>query len=297
MLISRKNKEILSKILIFFANFLLTKSLRHKYRTKIKKTLLAPNKNELTLWNGVMNNNETLRYILDNKCSIARYGDGESGYMLYDHFKHFFQPYNKELREKLKYILNNPINSCLIGVPTWLNNEALGEFQVNFQCNYWYGWAEYKKQNTTYGSANCFFGMNFDNENQELIKQIWNNRDIVIVTGKGSTFVWIDELFGNSKSHNFIYTKSVDAFSEYNKIIEKITQYPKNSLILIALGITATALAYDLSKLGYQAIDIGHISNHYLTEIKGIKHIDDLRNEGKYIDGVTDINQLIKEQF
>lgn len=30
-------------------------------------------------------------------------------------------------------------------------------------------------------------------------------------------------------------------------------------LILIALGMTATVLAYDLSKAGFWAIDIGHI--------------------------------------
>ena len=37
----------------------------------------------------------------------------------------------------------------------------------------------------------------------------------------------------------------------------------KNKLILIALGPTATILAYDLYKLGYRAIDIGHIDIEY----------------------------------
>ena len=37
----------------------------------------------------------------------------------------------------------------------------------------------------------------------------------------------------------------------------------KNKLILIALGPTATILAYDLYKLGYLAIDIGHIDIEY----------------------------------
>ena len=38
---------------------------------------------------------------------------------------------------------------------------------------------------------------------------------------------------------------------------------PKNVLILIALGPSATVLAYDLSKIGYQAIDIGHADIEY----------------------------------
>ena len=37
----------------------------------------------------------------------------------------------------------------------------------------------------------------------------------------------------------------------------------KNVLFLIALGPTATVLAYDLFKNGYQAIDAGHVDIEY----------------------------------
>ena len=37
----------------------------------------------------------------------------------------------------------------------------------------------------------------------------------------------------------------------------------KNKLILIALGPTATVLSYDLYKLGYHVIDIGHADIEY----------------------------------
>ena len=37
----------------------------------------------------------------------------------------------------------------------------------------------------------------------------------------------------------------------------------KKCLVLYALGPTATVLAYDLSHLGYQAIDFGHIDIQY----------------------------------
>lgn len=37
----------------------------------------------------------------------------------------------------------------------------------------------------------------------------------------------------------------------------------KAKLVLIALGHTATVLAYDLAEVGYQAIDIGHIDIEY----------------------------------
>lgn len=39
-------------------------------------------------------------------------------------------------------------------------------------------------------------------------------------------------------------------------------------MFLIAAGPTATILAYDLTLLGYQAVDIGHLANCY-QEYKG----------------------------
>ena len=42
-----------------------------------------------------------------------------------------------------------------------------------------------------------------------------------------------------------------------------MSKVDKSRLILIALGPTATVLAYDLSKQGYQAIDIGHLDVEY----------------------------------
>ena len=49
----------------------------------------------------------------------------------------------------------------------------------------------------------------------------------------------------------------------YNKIIEEVLKLKEKRLILIALGPTATILAFDFFKLGYQAIDIGHLDIEY----------------------------------
>ena len=43
----------------------------------------------------------------------------------------------------------------------------------------------------------------------------------------------------------------------------------KDKLFLLALGPTATVLAYDLCKMGYQAVDIGHIDLEYEWFLKG----------------------------
>ena len=45
--------------------------------------------------------------------------------------------------------------------------------------------------------------------------------------------------------------------------MEEGCKLSKDKLILLALGQTATILAFDLAKRGYQAVDIGHIDVEY----------------------------------
>ena len=68
-----------------------------------------------------------------------------------------------------------------------------------------------------------------------------------------------------------IYLKKFHlSFDKYNAIIMAITQnVRKDDLILLALGQTATVLAYDLAKLGFQAIDLGHIDIEYEWYLRG----------------------------
>ena len=64
----------------------------------------------------------------------------------------------------------------------------------------------------------------------------------------------------------------------------------KKRLILIALGPTASILAYDLYKLGYQAIDIGHIDLEYEWYLRNCtrpvlienKYVNEVRGNYKY---------------
>lgn len=51
-------------------------------------------------------------------------------------------------------------------------------------------------------------------------------------------------------------------------------------MIICALGMTATVLAYDLSNIGYQAIDLGHIDIEY--EWLRMKATSKLPVPGKY---------------
>lgn len=56
---------------------------------------------------------------------------------------------------------------------------------------------------------------------------------------------------------------AVNAFQEYDRILQAALKVKKSVLFLLALGPTATILAYDLCKAGVQAIDIGRVDVEY----------------------------------
>ena len=55
----------------------------------------------------------------------------------------------------------------------------------------------------------------------------------------------------------------------------------KDAWFLLALGPTATVLAYDLCKAGYRALDIGHLDICYELLLRGESHM--VAIEGKYV--------------
>ena len=95
------------------------------------------------------------------------------------------------------------------------------------------------------------------------LKQLWDKKDILIIEGEKSRLGIGNDLFKNSKSIKRIICPAINAFKVYHKIISRAKKFDKSNLILLALGPTSTVLAYELYKLGYQAIDAGHIDIEY----------------------------------
>ena len=119
-------------------------------------------------------------------------------------------------------------------------------------------------------------------ENQlNLLKAIWENQDVIIVEGTKSRTGIGNDLYNNVKSLQRILGPATNAFSMYDKMLETIKTYvPKDRLILLSYGPTATILAYDLAKLGYWAVDIGHLDIEYEWFLKGAS--DSIAIKGKF---------------
>ena len=119
-----------------------------------------------------------------------------------------------------------------------------------------------------------------------LLKQLWNRREVLIVEGTHSRLGVGNDLFDNTSSIRRILAPATNAFNCYDKLIDEIEKVAGDSLILLALGQTATVLAYDLAQKGFQAIDIGHVDIEY--EWMRMKATEKVVVPNKYVNEVKE---------
>ena len=97
----------------------------------------------------------------------------------------------------------------------------------------------------------------------DALKKIWQGRNLVIVEGEKSRLGIGNDLFAGAKSIVRILGPAEHAFDRYEELLAETKKQGKDKLVLVALGPTATVLAYDLAIEGYQALDIGHVDMEY----------------------------------
>lgn len=247
----------------------------------------------------ILNSMDSIRYIINNRCSVSRYGDGEF-YVLMGRGNSFQHP-DVHLAERLKHALtsNDAPNHCL-AIPYPLKDTSRlrptsKEFWDYFTMRHGETLLPFLSLKRQYLDTQLsrFYIMYQEKshckQQLELLKKIWDNRDIVIIEGEKSRTGVGNDLYTNAKSVQRILGPATDAFKKYDQMLTAIKTYvQKDKLILLSYGMTATVLAYDLAKLGYWAIDIGHLDIEYewfrsgvtiKTAIKG-KFTNEARGEG-----------------
>lgn len=215
---------------------------------------------------------ETVNYIIVNRVSVSRFGDGE--FDIINNKDTYFEKKNELLSKRLIEVLNSDLDNHIVCIPYYLAN--VDELTLKAKI-FWRTYC-YRKEKILFNLLNTnrkYFDASFtrfyiDKNNKQiekyiiLLKKIWENKNLYIIEGEYSCLGVGNDLFNNAKSIHRILAPSNNAFSKYDKIYQTaITTIPKNSQILIALGMTATILAYDLAKNGYWAIDVGHIDVEY----------------------------------
>ena len=220
---------------------------------------------------------ETLDKIINDKCSISRFGDGEFSCMNYSRIS-FHDP-SEDLAERLKEVLSSDLPNLLIGLP-----DCFGSLDcyVPYTRKFWRKYMS-KKRQMTYSYLNmnrvyynAFFNryyLNFNKTDEHYqrcciyikkLKEIWKNRDVVLLEGQEARLgVGNDILDGAKSIARILFCPVRNAFNKYDQILSAFDDINPDNLLLVALGPTATVLPYDLCKKGFQAIDMGHISEEY----------------------------------
>ena len=249
---------------------------------------------------------ETLDEIINNNKSIARFGDGEIRLINNENIS--FQQPNEELSKRLREILNSDDENILIGLPDVFSfkdiNKSVRQRKLFYKKEIVLKYDSYKviKNDKKYYNANISrpYLEYKDKSNTgnvfNKLKKIWNDRDVIIVEGERSRLGIGNDLFDNVKSICRILCPVRDAFDKYENIFNLCKNIDKSKLFIIALGPTATVLAYDLAKEGFQALDLGHVDIEYewfkmgvtekvkvngkfTNEVKGGQVVEDIQDD------------------
>lgn len=256
----------------------------------------------------VKDTDETLEKIINDKCSMSRFGDGEFSLIYGESLK--FQPKNYELQRRLKEILKSNEDNHIVCIPNvfgemeWATDKAKKYWIKYLNLNRGKIYRVLSKNKEYYDTQ--VTRLYIDLKDKEIVKKrfekiklLWKNKKIIIVEGEKSRLGVGNDLFDSATSIERIICPSINAYLMYEGIFKEITKQDKSKLILIALGPTATVLAHDLSKEGYQAVDIGHIDIEYewfLNKVKEkapikSKYIGEI-NGGDIVDDTNDIKYL-----
>lgn len=239
---------------------------------------------------------ELLTQIIEKHRSLARFGDGELE-IICSRERSWFQRVDKGLRNRLKEVLNSKQENCLVAVASNFENldcyteKAADEIRLYLQ-------GKRDQLVNVLGTHRIYYDAyvsrpymiyrdkEYATKIFDLFKQIWHNRNVLMVEGSYTRTGVKNDLFSSAKSVRRILGPNTNAFDKYTQLISNVIDNANyDDLILVSLGPTATVLSYDLSQLGYQALDIGQLDNEYEWYLR--KADDRIPIEGK---GVSELN-------
>lgn len=245
---------------------------------------------------------DTLQHIVDHKSSICRYGDGEFNIALGNDIG--FQHMTSDMSERMRQVLDSDDDNILIAIPSIFGDLSMfSDFSQPW-------WKEYRLCNLDNLKTLLKSGRRYPNslitrftsdykEDQAdklipLYRKIWDGRDIYIVEGEQTRIGVGNDLLSNAKNLYRILAPAKNAYDKYDEIVAAVKEYaPRGSLVILALGPTATIMAYDLAKMGYQALDLGHFDIQYEYHIRGIRSKQPI--PGKYVNEASIAGQTVDD--
>lgn len=225
---------------------------------------------------------KTCEKIISEKCSISRYGDGEFQIIL-GNAKDVYQNDNVHLAARLRDILTSNLQNHIValaddyGAMEGLrdeNKDTIRRYMTEEKRQAHYTLLDMNKEYyNAYISRPYVVYPHEDTEKARKrfddLKKIWDKQNVLLVEGDKTRMGVGNDLFSNARKIERILAPNENAFDMYDEIYDIVLKYGGSKVILIALGPTATVLAYDLARAGYWALDIGHLDLEYEWFLKG----------------------------
>lgn len=222
----------------------------------------------------VITSTETLQVIAEKHVSLCRFGDYEFDLILGKGVA--YQDADPLLSTRLRELLSGEVRNdiCRVGIP-----RALASFEglTRRSQRWWKRYCAIRRDAITplladmeYCDAQVsrfFINRQDKAESRRLLnlwKSLWEGRRVLVVEGEKTRFGAGNDLFDNAASVGRILCPAENAYSVYRQIKEAVLRYSSSyDLVLLALGPTATVLAYDLADRGIWAIDSGNLDMEY----------------------------------
>lgn len=220
----------------------------------------------------ILSVDQTLDLIIKDRYSVSRNGDGELNLLIGQSID--FQKADNNLARLLGKALNAKIPKYISCLPdvfedySNLNAKAQGYYANHLSTR---RFAYYHNAKAPIYGNTFITRFYIDTQDKkrskaqiDKLKGIWANQDVILIEGKDSRLGVNNDLFEQAKSLRRILGPSKHAFSHHDELLSKVKEVASyDCLILLALGPTATVMAYELAEEGYWAVDIGHIDIEY----------------------------------
>lgn len=223
----------------------------------------------------VMSIDETLDELIATDKSMVRFGDGEIHIM--NGYDIPFQKYDEVLAQEMKNILMlDDREKMMICMPEVFevfqgnftqdaNSESFWKRELDRFSDFFKEYCHSKRYGSAFISRPYIYNKDKSRAQSqfEKIKQLFEGEELLIVEGATSRSGVGNDLFDGAKSIKRIICPSHNAFDKIQEIKQEILEHSEGRLVLLMLGPTAKVLAYQLSQLGYRALDLGHIDSEY----------------------------------
>lgn len=231
------------------------------YRSNIKKNAIR-----------VYSVEETIKELIYSEKSMVRFGDGEITVISGKSLK--LQKVSSEIADGLKRILGYEHENMIVTIP-----EIFGDMSVYRKESRQF-WKEhlliyrkiYKKycnpDRVYYNTSFSRFYYAYEDKSKcniwaEQIRQIWKDRDVVVVEGERTHNGVGNDLLDTAKSVERIIGPASNAYGMLDEILECCRKYSKDRLFLVSLGVAAKFIVERLFLEGYRVLDIGNLDVEY----------------------------------